>query len=88
MKEILESEIATALPSMLREVDRESIAIRSGGRPVAYLVSPREFETTREARAKQAIEAMEALQTEVATNIEQCGLSMDELMRDVDRKAR
>jgi len=88
MKEILESEIATVLPSMLHEVDRESIAIRSDGRPVAYLVSPREFETTREARGKQAIEALKALQTEVALNVEQHGLSVDELMRDLDRKAR
>jgi len=87
MKEILESEIATALPALLNEVERGSIAIRNNGRLVAYLVSPREFEATREFRGRLAIAAMDALSAEIAANVEQHGLDLDELMRVLDRKA-
>jgi len=87
MKEILESEIATALPALLNDVERESIAIRNNGRLVAYLVSPREFEATREFKAHRLLEASRALSDEIAVNVAEHGLDLDELMRDLDRKA-
>jgi hypothetical protein len=38
MREIFESEVAQVLPGLLPEVARESIAIRSNGKPIAYVI--------------------------------------------------
>ena len=88
MKEIFESEVAQILPGLLPEVARESIAIRSNGKPIAYVISPLEFETTRLARAKRALAALEELSSEIARNAVEQGLDRDELVTDLDRKAR
>jgi antitoxin (DNA-binding transcriptional repressor) of toxin-antitoxin stability system len=86
MRAIAQTEIASALPGLLREVEKESVAIESDGRQVAYLVSPREHATTREAETKRLLEATAALQDEIAKNVREKGLDLDELMRDLDRK--
>ena len=86
MRAISESEVVSSLPRLLREVEREAVAIESEGREVAYLVSPQEYATTREARTRRLLEAMEALQDEVAKNASKQGLDINDLARDLDRK--
>jgi PHD/YefM family antitoxin component YafN of YafNO toxin-antitoxin module len=88
MREILESEIATELPGLLSVVERESIAIRSDGAPVAYLVSPRQFESTNEFKRQKLLEASRALSDDIQANVAKHGLDLDELMRDLDRKRK
>ena len=86
MRAISQSEVASCLPRLLCEVETEAVAIESEGREVAYLVSPREYATTREAKTKRLFEAMAALQDEVAKNASEKGLDLNELARDLDRK--
>jgi len=86
MRAIAQSEVASALPGLLRDVEREAVAIEDNGRQVAYLVSPQEYETTREAKTKRLVEATAALQNEIAKNAREKGLDLGELMRDLDRK--
>jgi PHD/YefM family antitoxin component YafN of YafNO toxin-antitoxin module len=86
MRVIAQSEVASALPGLLRDVESEAVAIENDGRQVAYLVSPKEYATTREARTKRLLEATAALQDEIAKNVRKKGLDLDELMRDLDRK--
>jgi hypothetical protein len=47
-----------------------------------------EFETTRLARAKRAVAALDELSSEIARNAVEQGLDRDELVTDLDRKAR
>ena len=86
MRAIAQTEIASALPGLLREVEKESVVIESDGRQVAYLVSPEEYATTREAKTKHLLESMSALQDEIQRNVREKGLDLNELMRDLDRK--
>jgi PHD/YefM family antitoxin component YafN of YafNO toxin-antitoxin module len=86
MREILASEIAEVLPALLAEVAKEGVAIRSNGVPIAYVISPQEFETTRLARAKKALEALDDLSAEMTRNADEQGLGLHELVRDLDRK--
>jgi len=88
MREILESEIATELPGLLSVVERESIAIRSDGRSVAYLISAQQFESTSEFKRQRLLEASRALSDEIEQNVARHGLDLDELMRDLDRKQK
>ena len=88
MREILESEIAEVLPALLPEVAKEGVAIRSNGVPIAYVISPQEFETTRLARAKRALSALDDLSGEITKNAAEGGLDLHELVRDLDRKSR
>lgn len=86
MRAIAQSEVASALPGLLRDVEREAVAIENDGCQVAYLVSPQEYATTREAKTKRLLDATVALQNEIAKNVREKGLDLDELMRDLDRK--
>ena len=86
MPVVSQSEVMASLPRLLREVDKEAVAIESEGREVAYLVSPREYATTREAKTRRLLEAMSELQDEVAKNASEKGLDLNELAKDLDRK--
>jgi hypothetical protein len=86
MRAIAQSEVASALPGLLRDVETEAVAIEWDGRQVAYLVSPQEDTTNREAKTKRRLEATAALQDEIAKNVREKDLDLNELMRDLDRK--
>jgi PHD/YefM family antitoxin component YafN of YafNO toxin-antitoxin module len=75
-------------PRSFTEVEKEGVAIRSNGEPIAYVISPQEFETTRLARAKRALTALDQLSSEISRNAVEQGLDRNESGRDLDRKAR
>ena len=87
MRTVSQYEAASSLPSLLQRVEQGAVAIQQDGREIAYLISPEEFETTREARRQRLIEATNALSAEIAKNVREKGLSLDDLMRSLDRKA-
>ena len=82
---ISENEFVAAAPKILGNVTVDSILIQRDGRTIAALISAEEFEIVRRARAKRAIEALEAMGRHiqsVATPAE-----IDELEKALDRKA-
>ena len=66
---------------------RGTVAIQQDGREIAYLVSPEEFATMREASRQRLIDASNAASAEIAKNVREKGLDLDDLMRSLDRKA-
>ena len=87
MRTVTQSEAASSLASLLQETEQGAVAIQQDGREVAYLISPEEFETTREARRQRLIDASNAASAEIAKNVREKGLDLDDLMRSLDRKA-
>jgi PHD/YefM family antitoxin component YafN of YafNO toxin-antitoxin module len=70
---------------LAKVLGQETVLVQKDGETVAVIVSPSEYESTREARAKRAIEAMMAFRQHmhsVATPAE-----LEELERELDRKA-
>jgi prevent-host-death family protein len=58
---ISEEEFVRSKTDLLEAVGQPTILIEKDGKPVAALVSIAEYETTREAKAERAIEAMHDL---------------------------
>ena len=87
MRTVSQNEAASSLPSLLQGVEQGAVAIQQDGREIAYLISPKEFETTREARNQRLLDASDALSAEIAKNVREKGLSLEDLMRSLDRKA-
>ena len=82
---ISQEEFVNSASDLLQVVGKQTVFIQKEGNTVAVIVSPAEYESTREARAERAIRAMDRLgeymQT-VATPEE-----LDELEKALDRKA-
>ena len=79
------SELIGNAPDLARVVGRETVLVQKDGETVAFIVSPSEYESTREAKAMRAIDAMMAFRNHmqsVATPAE-----LEELERELDRKA-
>ena len=87
MRTVSQNEAASSLPSLLQGVEQGAVAIQQDGREIAYLISPKEFETTREARNQRLLDASNALSAEIAKIVREKGLSLEDLMRSLDRKA-
>ena len=87
MRTVSQYEAASSLPSLLQGVEEGAVAIEQDGREIAYLISPEEFATTREARRQHLLDASDALSAEIAKNVREKGLSLEDLMRSLDRKA-
>ena len=81
------NEAVSSLPSLLQGVEQGAVAIQQDEREIAYLVSPEQFATTREASRQRLIDASHAASAEIAKNVREKGLDLDDLMRSLDRKA-
>jgi hypothetical protein len=82
---VLERELIGNVPELAKVLGRETVLVQKDGETVAMIVSPSEYESTREARAKRAIDAMMAFRNHmqsVATPAE-----LEELERELDLKA-
>jgi PHD/YefM family antitoxin component YafN of YafNO toxin-antitoxin module len=82
---VLQKELIGNNSELAQVLGRETVLVQKDGETVAVIVSPSEYESTREARAKQAIEAMMAFRNHmqsVATPAE-----LEELERELDLKA-
>jgi PHD/YefM family antitoxin component YafN of YafNO toxin-antitoxin module len=82
---ISEDEFVRSKAELLKSVEEQTLLIQKDGQTVAVLVSPREYESTREARAERAIEAMNAFgkHMQSVTTPEE----LDELEKALDLKA-
>ena len=87
MRAVSESEVLATLPSILKKVETESVAIQQDGREVAYIISPQEYEFTREAKRQRLVRATKTLSDEIQTAVREKGLDLDDLMSSLDRKA-
>ena len=83
---ISQEEFATSAPELLQAVGDQTILIERDGKTVAALVSAEQYESTREARGRRAIAAMnrlsDAIEASGATEQE-----LKELEAALDRKA-
>ena len=57
---VLEKELIGKDPELAQVLGRETVLVQRDGETVAMIVSPSEYESTREARAERAIRAMHA----------------------------
>jgi PHD/YefM family antitoxin component YafN of YafNO toxin-antitoxin module len=83
---ISEEEFVSSKADLLKAVGQQTFLIERDGEPVAALVSMAEYESTREARAERAIQAMHAFgehMRSVATPEE-----LDELEKELHARAR
>ena len=85
LRVVLQKELIGNDSELAQVLGRETVLVQKDGETVAVIVSPLEYESTREARAERAIEAMMAFRSHmqsVATPAE-----LEELERELDLKA-
>jgi len=87
MRAISQSEAVSSISALLDELDKEPVVIRKDGRDIAYLISPDEFETTREARTRRLLDISDIASAEIEENVRLKGLDRFELMKSLERKA-
>jgi len=83
---VTEEEFELSKSDFVRSAGQQTVLIKRNGETVAVLTSPEQYETTREAKAERAIQAMWALREEmqaIATPEE-----LIELEKALDRKAQ
>jgi PHD/YefM family antitoxin component YafN of YafNO toxin-antitoxin module len=83
---VTEEEFELSKSDFVRSAGQQTVLIKRDGETVAVLTSPEQYETTQEAKAERAIQAMWALREEmqaIATPEE-----LIELEKALDRKAQ
>jgi len=81
---ISQEEFVNSASDLLQVVGKQTVFIQEEGNTVAVIVSPAEYESTREARAERAIEAMMAFRNHMQSVATPAVL--EELERELDRK--
>ncbi|HEY1744882.1 MAG TPA: hypothetical protein VGG18_17060 [Granulicella sp.] len=82
---ISQDEFINSASDLLQVIGQQTLLIQKDGETVAVLVSPREYESTREARSERAIQSLHAFREHmqsVATPEE-----LDELEKALNSKA-
>ncbi len=87
MRVVSQAEATSSLGALLEVVEEGAVAIQKDGREIAYLISPEEFECTREAKRQHLTQASQAASAEIAENVRLKDLNLEELMRSLDRKS-
>ncbi|HZL25163.1 MAG TPA: hypothetical protein VFC39_01380 [Acidobacteriaceae bacterium] len=82
---VLQEELIGNDPELAQVLGRETVLVQRDGETVAMIVSPSEYESTREARAKRAIDAMMAFRNHMQSVASPPEL--EELERELDLKA-
>ncbi len=75
------------LPSLLEEAKLRSIIIIDGGNDLGAIVSMEGFAIIREAKAEKFLRAMREFGDDIRARAAEDGLTPDDLMKILDRKA-
>lgn len=87
MRVVSESDAIQTLPSLLKEVRTQSVVIRDGEEELAALVSMEDYEIVRKVKADRLFGLMDGLGDQIRTRAAADGLTPDDLMKILDRKA-
>ena len=87
MRVVSESDAVQTLPSLLKEVKTQSVVIRDGEEELAALVSMEDYEIVRRAKAEKLFDLMDEFGGQIRTRAAADGLTPDDLMKILDRKA-
>jgi hypothetical protein len=78
--------VATLAP-ILREAQRHAIVIRDGDTDLGAIVSMEDYEIVRRAKVEKFLRASDELGEQIRTRAAEDGLTPDDLMKLLDRKA-
>lgn len=70
MRTVAITEAELVLSSLIDQVASEPLAIERNGEPVAFIVSPAEYATTRAARGMAAVDALNRVHGEIEARID------------------
>jgi hypothetical protein len=87
MRVVSEADAIQTLPSLLKEVRTQSVVIRDGEEELAALVSMEDYELVRKAKTEKLFALMDEMGSQIRTRAAGEGLTPDDLMRILDRKA-
>jgi len=87
MRVVSEADAIQTLPSLLKEVQMQPVVIRDGEEEVAALVSMEDYELVRKAKSEQLSASMDRLGDQIRTRAAADGLTPDDLIKILDRKA-
>jgi PHD/YefM family antitoxin component YafN of YafNO toxin-antitoxin module len=87
MRAVSRSEAETSLASLIQEAQEEPILIEDGNKQKAVIVSFDSYERGRKAAAERFLESSQRLGEEALAIAAKDGLSGEDLMRMLDRKA-
>ena len=87
MSVVTEADVVARLPSLLAEAKRRAVVISDGDNELGAIVSMEDFEIVRRAKAEEFLKAMREFGDDIRTRAAKDGLSADDLMKILDRKA-
>jgi PHD/YefM family antitoxin component YafN of YafNO toxin-antitoxin module len=87
MRVVSESDAMQSLPSLLKEVKTHAVVISDGKEELAALVSMEDYELVRKAKVERLFRAMDEFGEQVRVRAAAEGLTPDDVMKILDRKA-
>ena len=87
MRVVSESDVMEELPSLLEEIKTHAVVISDGEEELGALVSMEDYEIVRKAKVDRLFHAMDEFGEQIRVRAAADGLTPDELMEILDRKA-
>jgi hypothetical protein len=88
MSVVTEADVIARLPSLLEEAKRRAVIISDGNdNDLGAIVSMKDYEIVRRAKAEDFLRAMRAFGDDIRARAAKDGITVDELEKMLDRKA-
>ena len=84
---VSEPGLVAALAPILKEAQRHAVVIREGDRDLGAVVSMEDYEIVRRAKVENFLRAAYEIGEQIRTRAAEDGLTPDDLMKFLDRKA-
>jgi hypothetical protein len=88
MRVVSESDAIQSLPSLLKEVSTHAVVIREGDEDLGAIVSMEDYEVIRKSKIERLLRTMDDLGAKIRERAAADGLTPDDLMKLLDRKAQ
>ena len=87
MSQVLEPDVLNALSPLLREAKSHAVVLTDGESELGALVSMQDYELVRKAKIERFLRTADELGKHLRARAQEEGISEDELLRMLDRKA-
>ena len=88
MRVVSESDAMQSLPSLLKEISTEAIVICDGDENLGAIISMEDYEVIRKIKIERLLRTMDELGAKIRERAAADGLTPDDLIKLLDRKAQ